>query len=200
MKTLEQALHSVHAAYSFYGKRIIKVINNMEYRKTIVKSVMLVLLSVICQSEAMSADTGSTTRYEGSVSAGASWHGELGFGGQLHTSHGVRFCRPGLEFLYIGGSLECLSLEGTWPLFATSLQFHAKASFPSGSRVRMFLGCEAGVMMPLPYPLVAPTFSPSLGVECLVMEGKAVTFTVKTYANPETRFCRQWTASLGFMF
>lgn len=147
------------------------------------------------------ADAGERkTHYEGSVSAGASFERNFGYGASLYTSHGVRFNKDELRFLYLGGSIEALWMQKISPQIPLLLQFHAKANFPTDSRIQIFVGCEAGVLMPLPFSLAAPNFSPSIGLEWLIKDRWAVNITIKTYANPESPFGHWWTAALGFRF
>lgn len=77
-------------------------------------------------------------RYEGSVSVGAGYFEYREVGGVLHTSHGIRFNREGVRFLYLGLSLEEQLYLGGRPYIPsyTFLSVHAKTYFPVGARVQ----------------------------------------------------------------
>lgn len=161
--------------------------------------ILACLVTVLLSYQYSRADE-RKAHYEGSISAGCSFQRTFGYGISLHTSHGVRFNKQHLKFLYLGGSIEALRMQETVAQIPVLLQFHAKANFPTDSRIQIVAGCEAGVLMPMPFPLITPNFSPSIGLEWLIKDRWAVSIIIKTYANPESSFGHWWTAALGFRF
>lgn len=168
-------------------------------KKRISYLICVIAMMIACTGASAAQENARKTRYEGSVSAGAAFKRDFGFGAAIHTSHGIRFNKEGLKFLYIGGSLESAWMHNLTqvPLL---VQLHAKANFPTDTRLQMFVGMEAGAMIPLPFPLIAPNFSPSIGFDCYIKDKKAITLTVKTYVNPESKFGQWWSAGIGFKF
>ena len=119
-------------------------------------------------------------RYEGSVSVGAGYFEYREVGGVLHTSHGIRFNREGVRFLYLGLSLEEQLYLGGRPYIPsyTFLSVHAKTYFPVGARVQATAGLELGAMR--------LNLTPSIGVEFLTKGKQAVMITARTYINKDS--------------
>lgn len=128
-------------------------------------------------------------RYEGSVSVGAGYFEYREVGGVLHTSHGIRFNREGVRFLYLGLSLEEQLYLGGRPYIPsyTFLSVHAKTYFPAGARVQATAGLELGAMrLAAGSVMWSPNLTPSIGVEFLTKGKQAVMITARTYINKDS--------------
>lgn len=157
------------------------IYKKMIYKKT--KSVFIaVLLLIVLPAILFSQE--KAVRYEGSVSAGAVLDRHFD-SFSLHTSHGVRFIKPGLEFLYLGCSVEQLFMHafstGNREHSPTFLQLHAKAWFPVNARIQGFASCEAGGGLTGDGAIF--NFSPSAGIGFGTCGKQAILLTLKTYIN-----------------
>lgn len=157
------------------------------------KTLKLAVVAVLTVSAFLTCIAASAqekpVRYEGSVSLGSGYFRYSHFGATLHTSHGVRFNREGLRFLYLGVSLEqhmYLAVRPYTPMF-TFVQIHAKTYFPAGSKVQATAGLEFGAAR-LAQGIVeySPNLTPSVGVEFLTKGKQAVMLTVRTYINKDS--------------
>ena len=151
------------------------------------KSVVLALLNLFVLLPDILFSQEKTIRYEGSISAGMALE-SIDDAYAVHTSHGIRFVKPGLRFLYLGCSFEqqwgAVHSEGGHEHSPTLLQLHAKANIPATTRLQAFVGCEAGAMWN-GYGTKA-NFSPSIGAELRTCGKQAVVLALKTYINKTT--------------
>lgn len=154
------------------------------------KTLKLAVVAVLTVSAFLTCIAASAqekpVRYEGSVSLGVGNYTYDGMGGTLHTSHGIRFNKEGLRFLYLGISLEqqVFPVVSSYIPMYTFMQIHVKTYFPANSKIQAIVGLEMGGMRFAQENVIYSTnITPSIGVEFLTNDRQAVMLTVRTYVN-----------------